>query len=40
MATAILLWIAFKEMSAPVFVQQTVSDGEGEQHSSNNLTVF
>ena len=40
MATAILLWIAFKEMDTPVMIKESISEGDGQQRSSNNLTVF
>ena len=40
MATAILLWIAFKEMELPQLVKESTITGDGRPHSSNNLTAF
>jgi len=40
MATAILLWIAFKEMDLPQLVKETSISGDGRPHSSTNLTAF
>lgn len=40
MATAILLWIAYKEMRPPKFVQETTASTGNTQRSSSNITVF
>lgn len=40
MATAILLWIAFKEMPLPELVKESEFTGDVGQRSSNNITVF